>query len=386
MWVLVQWQSRWWFIVVLNPSLPPASWDNLHWPLQNWSAAIASLCFNALVASFSFCLFISSNSSLARLISCHVGHYIGTNQVSSSSLSKSNASNTPNTSNRWPLPGDVLQSSGILSQLPPSRCPPLRGSLPIPDHQKREQKPCTDDQDEPQLSRLSRLRSAGAPWLGETPRPCSSDIFSSGFPTHLLPEGFHSKDVETYTQHLRWSFVVFCGVSGMFVSCFWIIYDHLHNCRHSSQGITIPNQLGMENFGNTRHSTSPVSFWNNHKYLCIHTVNIYICIYLYIIIYLYLWNEPIPIAFISWQWNTWNSLGMFRRVSPCHPPSSSRFSTAAAVRSLPCSLHISSCSRHCRRSCHGNKRYPVDIVRNSDTLSWDIITINGILEVYIHWS
>ena len=80
--VLVQWQSRWWFIVVLNPSLPPASWDNLHWPLQNWSAAIASLCFNALVASFSFCLFISSNSSLARLISCHVGHYIGTNQVS----------------------------------------------------------------------------------------------------------------------------------------------------------------------------------------------------------------------------------------------------------------------------------------------------------------
>jgi hypothetical protein len=56
------------------------------------------------------------------------------------------------------------------------------------------------------------------------------------------------------------------------------------------------------------------------------------------------------------------------------------------VRSLPCSLHISSCSRHCRRSCYGNKRYPVDIVRNSDTLSWDIITINGILEVYIHWS
>ena len=77
---------------------------------------------------------------------------------------------------------------------------------------------------------------------------------------------------------------------------------------------------------------------------------------------------------------------VFRRVSPCHPPSSSRFSTAAAVRSLPCSLHISNCSRHCRRSCHGNKRYLVDIIRNTDTLSWDIITINGILEVYIHWS
>ena len=47
------------------------------------------------------------------------------------------------TSKSRPLPGDVVivvQSSGILSQLLPSRFAPLLGSLPIPDRQKREQK------------------------------------------------------------------------------------------------------------------------------------------------------------------------------------------------------------------------------------------------------
>lgn len=120
----------------------------------------------------------------------------------------------------------------------------------------------------------------------------------------------------------------------------------------------------------------------------LYIINIlYICIFNYIYISLSIY-EMNPYQSRSYHDNgthgTHWACGMFRRVSPCHPPSSSRFSTAAAVRSLPCSLHISNCSRHCRRSCHGNKRYLVDIIRNTDTLSWDIITINGILEVYIH--